>query len=120
MFEFRNKDAEALVMLDSLNAKYPYSTLSDEVLFKKAAISMKNKQFEDAASYYRKIVSDYPTDLLADDALFALASLFENQLNDKDKAMELYQTLMTSFPGSLFVVEARKHYRTLRNDPLNL
>ncbi|HOW30329.1 MAG TPA: tetratricopeptide repeat protein [Bacteroidales bacterium] len=120
MFEFRNKDAEALVMLDSLNAKYPYSTLSDEVLFKKAAISMKNKQFEDAASYYRKIVSDFPTDLLADDALFALASLFENQLNDKDKAMELYQTLMTSFPGSLFVVEARKHYRTLRNDPLNL
>jgi TolA-binding protein len=100
--------------------KYPHHTLADEVLFKKAEIALKEKRFEDAATLYREIVTDYPTDLLADDALFALAGLYENQLNDKEKAMELYQTLMTSFPGSLFVVEARKHFRALRHDPVSL
>lgn len=120
MLEFRNKDQEALSALDSLMLKYPHHTLSDEVLFRKAEIALKEKRFEDAASLYREIVTDYPTDLLADDALYALAGLYENQLNDKDKAMELYQTLMTSFPGSLFVVEARKHFRALRQDPVSL
>lgn len=120
MLEFRNRDSEALSTLDSLMLKYPHHSLSDDVLFKKAGIAMKEKKFEDAAKYYREIVTDYPTDLLADDALFALAGLYENQLNDKEKAMELYQTLMTTFPGSLFVVEARKHFRALRHDPLSL
>jgi tetratricopeptide (TPR) repeat protein len=120
MLEFRNKDQEAMATLDSLMQKYPHHTLADEVLFKKAEIALKEKRFEDAATLYREIVTDYPTDLLADDALFALAGLYENQLNDKEKAMELYQTLMTSFPGSLFVVEARKHFRALRHDPVSL
>jgi hypothetical protein len=33
-------------------------------------------------------------------------------------AMELYQRIMTDYPGSLFVTEARKRYRLLRGDKL--
>ena len=33
--------------------------------------------------------------------------------------MELYQQLLTNYPGSLFAVEARKRYRSLRGDIIN-
>jgi hypothetical protein len=38
---------------------------------------------------------------------------------DSTAAMTLYEKLITEFPGSLFVVEARKRYRELRGDALN-
>ncbi|MFZ4545847.1 MAG: tetratricopeptide repeat protein, partial [Bacteroidales bacterium] len=61
----------------------------------------------------------FPMDLLADDALYNLAGLNENQLNDKVKAMQLYEKILTQYPGSLYVVDARKRFRSLRNDPVN-
>jgi outer membrane protein assembly factor BamD (BamD/ComL family) len=37
-------------------------------------------------------------------------------LDNKEKASELYQQLLTDYPGSLYVVEARKRFRALRGD----
>jgi len=119
LLEMRNHDKEALTVLDSIQLLFPYHPINNYVLFKKAQISAKNGRFEDAAAYYTTIVEKYPEDLLADDALFNVAQLYENQLNNKNKAMQLYEDLLTKYPGSLFAVEARKHFRTLRNDVLN-
>jgi TolA-binding protein len=116
---FRNQDAKALQTLDSIAVRFPGHSLSDDVLFKKAEISLKDGDFQNAAVYWQKVVSDYPEDVLADDALFRLAGLYENTLNDKVKAMELYQDLMVKYPASVFVTDARKRFRILRNDPVN-
>jgi len=51
--------------------------------------------------------------------LFRRAELQETKLMNKEKAMELYQQLLTQFPGSLYTVEARKRFRALRGDILN-
>ena len=67
----------------------------------------------------KKITEKYADGILADDALFDRAELYEKKLNDKTKAMELYQDLLTKFPGSLYCVEARKRFRALRGDTLN-
>ena len=61
----------------------------------------------------------YSSDLLGDDALFKVADLYQNQLNNKEKAMELYKDIITKYPGSLYVIEARKRYRELRGDSVN-
>ena len=45
-----------------------------------------------------------------------LAELNENQLNNPEEAKVLYQKLLIEYPGSLFVVEARKRFRELRGD----
>jgi tetratricopeptide (TPR) repeat protein len=119
LLEFRNRDAEALTLLDSINGKFPMHSIVDNVLFKKAEINMKNGKYEDASKYYAEIIENYPYDLLADDATFNLAGLYEDQLNDKNKAMKLYESILTQYPGSLYVVEARKHFRALRNDQVN-
>jgi TolA-binding protein len=57
-------------------------------------------------------------DILADDALFGLADLHENQLGAPDVAQGLYERLLNEFPGSLYAVEARKRFRRLRGDIL--
>lgn len=119
LLEFRNQDAEALSVLDSISSQFPMHSIADNVLFKKAEISTKNGDFPAAALLYEQLIEKYPYDLLADDAVYLLAGLYENQLNDKAKAMKLYESILTGYPGSLYVVDARKKFRALRNDPVN-
>ena len=119
LFEFRNRDNDALAVLDSVTTLYPMHSIADNVLFKKAEISTKNGKFDVAATYYAEIIEKYPNDLLADDAMYYLAGLYEIHLNDKNKAMQLYEKILTQYPGSLYVVDSRKRFRSLRNDPVN-
>jgi tetratricopeptide (TPR) repeat protein len=119
LLEFRNRDNDALMVLDSIIALYPMHSIIDNVFFKKAKIHTKNGKFEEAAKYYAEIIEKYPYDLLADDSMYNLAGLYENQLNDKAKAMQLYEKILTQYTGSFYVVDARKHFRALRNDPVN-
>ncbi|MBK7214372.1 MAG: tetratricopeptide repeat protein [Bacteroidales bacterium] len=116
---YRSKLDEAYAVLDSVSNNFPGHPILDDALFKKAEIRIKQGKFEEAAALYSALIKDYPLGLLGDDATFNLASLYETQLNNKTKAMELYENLMTTYPGSLYVVEARKHFRALRNDPVN-
>jgi len=57
--------------------------------------------------------------LYGDDALYKQAELYDIQLNDKEKAKQLYKDVLDLYPGSIYVVEARKKYRLLRGDTLN-
>jgi len=119
LLEFRNHDSDALAVLDSISILFPMHAIADNVLFKKAEIDSKNGKFDLAAANYFMIIEKYPYDLLADDAMYKLAGLYENQLNNKGKSMELYEKILTQYPGSLYVVDARKHFRALRNDAVN-
>ena len=116
LWVYQNKLNEALATLDSLEKAFPSSSLSDDILYRKASIAVRQARFTEAAGFYNQILASYKTDILADNALFKLAELQEKHLGDPAKAQELYKELMTDFPGSLFVVEARKRFRTLRGD----
>ena len=116
---FQNQYDQALFVLDSIKMKFPSSTLNDDVLFKKAQIMQKMGKNDTAAQYFQEIINLYSNDILADDALFSLAQMNENAFNNKEKAMEMYQELMTKYPSSIFVVEARKKFRSLRGDQIN-
>ena len=118
LLKYQNKDNLALQTLDSIELLKVPHTLFDEVLFTKAEIAVKQSNFVLADSLYAKIYQTYPTEILADNAMFKQAELNENQLNNKAKAMELYQEFLTKYPGSLFSVDARKRFRALRGDAL--
>jgi tetratricopeptide (TPR) repeat protein len=116
---FRNKLDDGLLTLDSLLAKYPNHSLSDEVYYKKAEIYLKKGLNDSAVVYYQKIIDNYWFDILGDDAMFNLAKLYEESYKDTKKAMDIYEKLMTTYPGSTYAVEARKRYRALRGDVVN-
>ncbi len=113
---YRNKDELALLTLDSIFGLSGFQPIFDEVWLKKAEIMMKERNFEKASEYLEKIVNDFSYDITADNALFLLADLNENHFNNKEKAMQLYEQLLEDYPGSLFTVEARKRFRSLRGD----
>ena len=112
---FRNHYPEALAVLDSVSKLYSFSSLIDDVDFRKADIFQKEGKYEEAAVLLAAIVKDYSGDMLADDALFQLALLYENKLNRKQEAMELYKKMLTDYPGSVYVVDSRTKYRKLQD-----
>lgn len=116
---YQNKFTEAILTLDTLTKLYPSHTLADEVLFKKYIIFSRQGKFKESSSFLQEIVTNFPNDILADDALFRLAEMNEKIFKDTEKAKELYQDVIIKYPGSLYVVEARKHFRILRGDQLN-
>jgi len=113
---FQNNDEQALKYLDSIAIVEPLSKLNDLVLFNKAKIFTRQKKYLEAAEFYMRICERYSEGLLGDDALFYLGDLYEFYLKDISRAMECYQKLLKDYPGSLFVVDARKRFRTLRGD----
>jgi len=116
LYRYRGQDSLALETLDSISMLGLYHSLDDEVLYSKAGIYIKKKQYLEADSMFAKIVKVYPDDILADNALFERAELQAGALNNKTMAMELYQQLMLDYTGSLFATEARKRFRQLRGD----
>ena len=58
----------------------------------------------------------YGDDLLADNALYTLAGIYEKNLHDTDKAAEFYKKILFEHTDSLFVIEARKKFRELTKE----
>ncbi|MDR3046955.1 MAG: tetratricopeptide repeat protein [Bacteroidales bacterium] len=113
---FQNKDAEAMKMLDSAQKAAPVGPLVDDIYYQKAKILIKQGNFIKAEEYLKLIVENFGEEILGDDATFLLAQLYEYHFKDITKAMEYYQQVMKNYPGSLYVVDARKHFRVLRGD----
>ncbi|MFW6290505.1 MAG: tetratricopeptide repeat protein, partial [Mariniphaga sp.] len=111
---FRNKEAEAMATLDSIAELYPYHSLTDNILFRKAKIEINRTNYQAAAGYLQEITDNFTYGLLADDALYMLADLYNYQLNEKEKAKELYRDMLTRHPGSVFTEESREKFRELR------
>jgi TolA-binding protein len=119
LLSYRNKNDAALYLLDSLQNKWPAHSIIPHAIYKKAMIYDAKRNYLMEDSLLQEVADNYPEGVLADDALFKRGLLHEEKLNDKNKAKELYESLLTRFPGSLFAVEARKRFRALRGDVLN-
>lgn len=119
LLAFQNRHVEAVVTLDSISTLWPYHTLMDEIMMMKAGIFQDKGNYAEAIALYEKVLLLHFKDITADDALFKLAEIHQYVYNDVAKAMELYEKLLTEYPGSLYVVEARKRFRELRGDQLN-
>jgi TolA-binding protein len=92
--------------------------LQDDILYLEAQIFEKRRDYAKAAALYGEVAEKYPEDIRADNALYALAQLYELKMNDLEKAQSLYEKIFLDFSGSVFAVEARKRYRTLRGDKM--
>jgi tetratricopeptide (TPR) repeat protein len=119
LLSYQNRFDEAFLKLDSIRTKYPQHQLEDDVLWQEGQVYLKKREWQKATTAFQKIVSDYKEEIRADNALFALAQLFENQLNDKEKAKEYYEKVFMEYSSSVYAVDARKEFRRLRGDKVN-
>jgi len=113
---FAEQPEKAVATLDSIDVKYPGNSLTDDILMSKARILIQQKNYADAVPLLKKIADEHAFGLWADDAVFMLGDIYENQLQDKEKAKTCYQKIITDYAGSLYINEARKRFRLLRGD----
>lgn len=122
---YQNKIDSALEKINQLkqgisdSVAFSNQTILDDVYWLEADIRMKRGEFDESIALLQKIRDDYSDDVLSDDAFFLQGEIYERQLNDKDKAMEIYREFLTKYPGSVYAAEARKRFRTLRGDFVN-
>jgi len=109
----QHKYKEALASYDTISAMFTYHTLNDEILMKKYEIAMLQRDFTKAEGFLLEIEQKYAEDILADNAVYQLAELYDYKLGNKEKAVEYYKKIIFDYKGSLFGVEARKRYREL-------
>jgi tetratricopeptide (TPR) repeat protein len=119
MHIFMNNFDQALDVLDSLQQKFPSHQIIDNVLMSKADIKIRTGSYQDADDILSGITELYSEGLLASQALFMRAQLYEDVFNKKDEAMRLYQQLIVDYPGSIYTISARNRFRYLRGDLVN-
>jgi tetratricopeptide (TPR) repeat protein len=112
----QKKQDEALKILDTMEDNYKTNSLIDDVLYLKSKIYEKQGNIDKAIQSLKLIADDYAIDLLGDDAIYRLAQIYDYQLNDKKMAIEYYKKIIFNYPGSIYVVDARKRFRVLRGD----
>ncbi len=119
LLDLQGKHQEAIAILVDILKNHRGESIEDEALFKQALIFEKTNQYEKAIANYLKIIEFHKHDILADNAYFYLAELYNKTLKEPEKAREFYEQIIFNHQDSIFFVEARKQYRSIRGDAIN-
>lgn len=119
LLTLQNKNNTAISLLQDILTNHKGEKIEDEALLKMGELYEATQQYEQAEANYKKLIEFYNEDILADDAHFRLAKLYEGPLAQPEKAKALYEQIIFDFADSIYFIEARKRYRTLRGDAIN-
>jgi len=119
LLALQNKDQEAITLLSTILEKHKGESIEDEALYKQALVFEKTKKYEKAIENYLQIIEFHSSDILADNALFNLAELYNKTLQQPEKAKEFYEQIIFNHQDSIYFVEARKEFRSIRGDAIN-
>lgn len=119
LMSFQNRTDDAITLLNKILTEHKGESIEDQALLKQAQLFEQTKQYDKAIVNYQSIITNYGDTILADDALYALAELYNNQLGEPEKAKDLYEQIIFKHQDSIYFVEARKKFRMLRGDAIN-
>ncbi len=118
LLAYQQKTKEAIATLETILQSHKGEKIEDEALLKQGELLEKTKDYETAKFNYQKIIEFYSNGILADDAYFAIAQLYENQFKDIEKAKENYEKIIYNYQDSYYYPQARDNFRRLRGDAL--
>lgn len=119
LLAYQNKTKDAIVLLNDILENHKGEKIEDEALLKQAELLGRLKEYPKAVFNYQKIIEFYAQGILADDAYFALANLYDKQLNEPQKAKDYYEKIIYNYQDSYYFPAARKQFRRLRGDAIN-
>lgn len=115
---FKNNTLQALEELEHMKHDYKGQNIYDDVLWEEAKLFEQQGAFNKALSNYKEIITLPDEIVYKDHALYRMAKIYEEELNDLEKAKRLYKKIIVEFPGSFWFTDARKAFRRLRGDEL--
>ncbi len=119
LLAYQNRTEEAIELFDDILQNHKGEKIEDEALLKQGMLLESQKRYDAAEYNYIKIIEFYGNDILADDAHFALGELYRLVLNDPQKAMSHYESIIYNYQDSYYFPQARKNFRMLRGDSIN-
>jgi TolA-binding protein len=99
--------------LDSLEKEFPGHSLADDILYVRANVFREQKKYDQAIKAYQEIIEEYPEEIRGDNAIFELATLYDDYMVQPELAKPLYERMMLEYPGSTLTVFSRKRYREI-------
>lgn len=112
----QGRHQDALGDLDDLLNKFGRHGIADEARFLRARSLAELGLSVDAAEAFVEVAAYHPNSHLADRALFEASILQYRRLNDPASAAQTLTRLLTEYPGSMFIQQARSLLRDMRDD----
>jgi len=119
LLAFQNKKDESIALLSTILDDKQTEPIIVQTLLKQAQLFEDKAQFDKAKENYERIILEFKDHILLDDAIYALAEIYANRLEQPEKAKALYESIIFNHADSIYFVEARKKYRALRGDAIN-
>jgi outer membrane protein assembly factor BamD (BamD/ComL family) len=98
----------------------PSNPQSPDYLFKAADISMNLNRPQQTIKLFDRILTAYPSSDKAPSALFLKAFVYEDQMQDYDKAKKYYELFLKEYPNSEFADDAEVSIKNLGKTPEEL
>jgi len=106
-FLLRNDYAGAEKRLAELLRKFPRTRLKPKVLFYLAFAQEEQGRYPEAMRHYADVAKNHSQSEWADDALFHRGQIYERQLHDYPKALEMYEQVASRYRKSNAALQAR-------------
>lgn len=110
---------QALKMIDSLIKEFPANLILDDAIMTKGMLLKSMGRYKEAVDQFEKMVTQFQWEPKAAAAAFFVAQLYDEQLNQNDKALKYYKKVLIDYPLSVYQPEARKRLRVIRDNLVN-
>jgi len=107
------KAVETIALYEKFSRTFPIDTLSPKYLMKAADICSNTNQAAKSVELCRRIVEQYPNFKDVATAMFLMAFVTENKLNNIPRAKELYQQFIQKYPNHPMAKDAKASVENL-------
>jgi TolA-binding protein len=97
--------------------KYPDDELAPEFIFKAGQRCNVTGEHQKAIDLFQQVIDKYPKHKIAEEALFLQAYVYENSIQDNDKAKVAYTKFIEFYPNSELAEDAKLSIENLGKTP---
>ncbi|KVV13393.1 tetratricopeptide repeat protein [Flavobacterium sp. TAB 87] len=113
---YQNRKQEAIVQFQLVLNQFKGNEIETVTLLRLGQTHESLKQYDLALAQFQLIIDHHSDGIYADEALFFSAEIYNEKLQNPEKAKPLYEKIIFNHQDSIYFVEARKTYRTIRGD----
>jgi len=112
----QRKYGEAISILEDIISNCSNCPIVDDAIFTLAMSYKAIEKFDKSIEYLDIIINEHPESIYADDAMMEKGIIYQENLNKREMAIDTFMKLISKFPNSIYVSEARKRVRELRGE----
>ena len=108
---------EAVAVFQDLVVRFPRALLADDATLRAGELQTAAGFYHESAATYQALLDTFKErSPLLDRAQYMMAVVYDRGIHDAGKALVAYELLLTQYPNSMFVDEARRRIRSLRGE----